>query len=302
MPTPYVTPAMLLSAPTGISWSTIPSNQATAQEKLAEQTNICWRATYEADRICGQVLRATADVEQQQAPSFRVTLKPNGTTSMILSRWPVIEVIGAQVAATIPPQWTTIPADKLMLDHITPGAFGTSSPDATPTGPAGILIAPGYVDWSMGREAYTVQATYINGWPHTSLTADCIVGATTLHVDDVTGWLGGVGTIYDGADTEQVTVTAVTPDVVATIPSGPGTVTLAGATLYAHVAGVLLTTMPANLQWAVIQLCCAQALTRGSTATTVGQLPGAASNAGGGSAATLHTAAEKMLAAYARVW
>lgn len=302
MATPYVTPAMLLSAPTGISWTTIPNSKASAGQQLAEQTNICWRATHEADRICGQVLRATADVEQQQAPSFRVTLRPNGTAAMILSRWPVVQVVGAQVAATIPPQWTTIPANKLMLDHITPGLYGTVSPDPSPTGPAGVLIAPGYIDWSLGRQAYTVQVTYVNGWAHTSLTASCLSGATTLQVDDVTGWAGGIGMIYDGANTEQVTVTSVTPNTAAAVASGPGTVTLAAGTLYAHAAGVVLTTMPANLQWAVIQLCCAQALTRGTTATTVPQMPGSSTSAGSSGAAGLHAAAEKMLAAYARVW
>ena len=43
--TPYITPAVLRSAPTGIDWTTIPSRNADARAQQAEQANICLRAT-----------------------------------------------------------------------------------------------------------------------------------------------------------------------------------------------------------------------------------------------------------------
>ena len=48
---PYVTPQMLISAPTGISWNTIPPGANVSPiQRLAEQANICGRATSEAKR------------------------------------------------------------------------------------------------------------------------------------------------------------------------------------------------------------------------------------------------------------
>ena len=49
--TPYCTPNELVSAPTGISWSTIPPYKGTTPaQQTAEQVNILGRATAQATR------------------------------------------------------------------------------------------------------------------------------------------------------------------------------------------------------------------------------------------------------------
>jgi len=299
MVTPYVTPELLLSAPTGISWATIPDKGAPVPAQQAEQMNICIRATAEADRICNQVLRATADPVTMYGPDYYLTVGPNWVARMQLPRWPVLSVVSARVspAAAFPPVWQTIPTDGIRVQNPPVGVPGDAG-----AGCAVALIAPGYVSWQNGRNGYMVELTYLNGWPHTSLTADATSGATTIAVDDVTGWLGATGTIFDGANTEQITVTAVTPIVTGTAtPIGPGMLTLATSLLNDHVSGVLVTTMPENIQWATIMLASAQALTRGATATTIQALPGVRTAMGGGDAGGLIKTATDILNTYARV-
>lgn len=299
MVTPYVTPQLLLQAPTGIAWSTIPDRNSTAEQQAAEQMNICMRATAEADRICNQVLRATADPETQAGPDYRLTVDSIGVGRLILPRWPVLSVVSARMSpsAAFPPNWQDLPSDAVRVENPPNGV-----PDNAGAGSAVVLISPYYINWFNGRRGWTVEVTYLNGWPHTSLTAESTAGATSLAVDDVTGWTGITGTVFDGAGTERISVVSVTPLVEGgDTPTGPGQLNLASPTADAHAAGVLVTTMPENIQWATIMLATAQALTRGATATTTQSLPGARTSMGGGDAAGLRAAAADILGDYARV-
>lgn len=298
MPTPYITPTTLLNAPTGISWSTIPSGDATPAAKLAAQYDICYRVTDEIDGIVNQPLRATIDTETQIGPDFRFTLGNNGVARLQLSRYPVLAIVSAQYAPAtqIPPVWVTIPADALYIESPSIGQQGTVAPDAAGAGPTAILVGPGYVSWARGRKGTRLQVTYTNGWPHAGITANAAIGATSLAVDDCTGWVGVRGTVYDGQNTEDVTVTA------ASVTSGPGTLTLGTGLQFAHAPGVLFTSMPRSVQQAAIYLAVASTLMRGASATTIQMLPGMAT--GGAprlSAEDLQKAAAKLLAPFGRV-
>ena len=86
---------------------------------------------------------------------------------------------------------------------------------------------------------------------------------------------GAIGVIYDGASQETITCTA------ASATAGPGTLTLASPTTYAHNAGVMVSALPADAIWASALFTGADALTRGATTTTVRSLPGHAGGASG---------------------
>lgn len=282
--TPYITPQILTAAPTGVSWSTIPGRNATPDEQLAEQLNICARATSMVDTACNQVLRATVDTETLTGPDFRVTIqRQTGNARLILSRWPVLQVLGGRWALNQPPyQWQDLPADQWAVEVPVIGLYGTSAPSDAGEGGQSVLLAPGHVSWANGRHGCAIQVTYVNGWPHTSLTAAAQAGATTIEVDDCTGWApatpggqGATGVVHDGANQEAVTVTS------ASAVSGPGTLTLAQPLTASHAAGVVVTTLPEQIMWAAVLFATAQALTRGATATTVQQVPGSAVRAGG---------------------
>lgn len=298
---PYVTPEILTAAPTGIAWSTIPPGRSvTPAQQLAEQANICLRATAQADAYCNQPLRATFDTETQTGPDFRVTYQQStGNTKIFLYRSPVLEVVNVQVSPnTFPRSWTTVPAGYYDVQSPTVGLDGTNAPSAGGQGSSQILIAPGYVDWSLGRWGYRIKVQYINGWPHTALTASVAAGVTSLPVDDCTGWSYGgtptAGIVYDSGQQEVVSVTA------ASAQSGPGNLTIASGLQFAHSAGVLVTTLPASVQWAVTLFATAMALTRGATSTTVHEIPGGGGSAGKGPS-DLVGEAELLLHPYRRV-
>jgi hypothetical protein len=284
--TPYVTPAMLSNAPTGIAWATIPFRNATSNDQYAEQLNMCQRATSMVDTACNHVIRATVNTESLVGPDFRLTVNQDtGVARAMMTRWPVIQVLGGQVSTTssFPPNWTSISATAFRPEVPPIGIYGTSSPSDAGEGGQGILIAPGYVTWRHGRNGYSVLIQYVNGWPHTSLTNIVNAGASTIQVDDCTGWApvtiggqGATGVLKDGATQEAISCTA------ASASSGPGTLTLSRPLTYGHLEGVMCTTLPEQIQYATILFCVAQALTRGASATTVQNTPGTGESSGGG--------------------
>jgi hypothetical protein len=277
--TPYVTPDILLNSPTGISWNSIPPGSGvTPAQRTAEQLNICQRASAQADGFCNQTLRATLDVEKVTGPDYRTTIQQSTQNCRaILTRWPILDIISVQVSpnSIFPRQWITVPTGFWDIERPIIGLFGTDTPSAAAEGGQSILIAPGFVNWSNGRNGFAIQVNYINGWPHASLTAAVVAGATSLPVDDCTGWApfatgspGAAGIIYDAGNQETVQVTA------ASATSGPGTLTIANAISFPHASGILLSAFPQSVIWAVTLFASGQALTRGATATTVHVIPG----------------------------
>jgi hypothetical protein len=245
------------------------------------------RATARADGYVNQVIRATIDWEQVAGPDYRVTVQ-NGTGNgrIILSRWPVLSILSVMVApnAVFPRQWSTIPSGNYDLEVPPLSVYGNIAPSAAIDGGQAILIPPGWVNWGLGRHGWLVRVSYINGWPHTSLTAAVEQGETTLPVDDTTGWAitnewgqtGAAGIIYDSGFQETVQCTA------SSVTSGPGNLTIANPLNFNHNAGVMVTTLPQSVIGAVILFSAAEALTRGATSTTVHSIPGGGASAGKG--------------------
>ena len=164
------------------------------------------------------------------------------------------------------------------------GIYGSIAPGGSAQGGQAILVGGNSINWSYGRNGYAIQVTYINGYPHCSLTAAASAGATTLSVDDCTGWAitnyygtytGATGRVVDSGNQEAVQVTT------ASVTKGPGTLTLSSGLNYPHPAGTIITTMPASIEQACILFCTAEALTRGATSTTVHDIAGHAQNTGG---------------------
>lgn len=285
--TPYILPATLKSAPTGISWSSLPWRNATGAEQLAEQTNICHRATAMADAYCNQPLRATVDTEVVTGPgTWEMQLRPNGTARVLLSRCPVVSVVSARASASnaFPPQWTDLADGAVRPERRIIGTYGSSAPSASAEIGQTVLAAPGVVSWAAGRGGVDLEVTYINGWPHGSLTAAAAANASTIAVDDITGWVGAGGVIYDVGTQEPIGVQDVTPQTAGAV-SGPGTLTLTAPLAHTHDQGTLVTALPGVVTQAMILLCVSQALTRGATATTVQNQPGASAKPSGGSKA-----------------
>lgn len=291
--TPYVTPTMVINAPTGVSWSLIPSNKATSQQQLDEQFNMCQRATAIVDGYMNQVIRSTIDSEFLYGPGdYRVNIQ-NGTGNcrLILSRWPITQILGVAVSgnAVFPRQFTNLPTGFFDIERPVLGVYQSTSPTGSGDGGQSIILAPGFVDWRQGRNGFRILVSYTNGWPHTSLTTAVTAGATTLPVDDVTGWAGATGTIFDATLRESIQVTSVTantplvlPNNLGTAQTGPGTLTLSAPLSFAHAAGTVVTTMPGSILWATMLQVAAQALEAGITSVSIQNIPGSLTSGGKG--------------------
>jgi hypothetical protein len=186
--------------------------------------------------------------------------------------------------AVFPRQWTTLQSGQWDIEVPPLSVYSNIAPSAAIDGGQAIVIPPGWVNWGLGRHGWLVRVSYINGWPHTSLTAAVTAGATTLPVDDCTGWAitnewgqtGAAGIVYDSG--QQETVQVLTSSAV----SGPGTLVLTSPLNFSHNAGVMVTTLPQSVIGAVILFSAAEALTRGATSTTVHSIPGGGASAGKG--------------------
>lgn len=281
--------------------------------------SMCGRATSRVDGYVNQTLRATIDVELLHGPDYRVTVGPASgggyptpywgvsapqNARLIMSRWPILQVNSVKVCPNNvwPRSWTSVTAGYFEPEVPPIGLANTISPGGSAEGGQAVLVGGGFINWTLGRNGWAIEVSYINGYPHCSLTAACAAGDTTLAVNDCTGWgitnyygtyTGATGVIVDGGQQESVHVTA------ASVTSGPGTLTLSQAIKYPHQAGTVVTTMPASVQQACIYFCAAEALTRGATSTTIHAVGGAAQSSDKG-AEDLIAEGELLLHAFKR--
>ena len=258
------------------------------------------RATSKIDTFCNQVLRATIDTELLHGPDYRVTVGPGSggivptpywggsmatNARIILARWPVLEVTNVQVSPNaFPRNWTTVTSGYYEPETPPIGIYGSVAPADEAQGSQAIIVGGGFISWALNRNGYAIKVTYVNGYPHTALTAAANAGDATISVQDTTGWAitnyfgtytGATGTIKDTGQQEVIQVTT------ASVTAGPGTLTLAAPLTYPHPAGTVVTTLPGAVEQAAIWLCAAEALARGSTTTTIHDVGGHAQSSGG---------------------
>lgn len=309
--TPYIVPAMLSTlAPFGIDWASIPIPGATEAANNAALLDICLAATSAVDVYCNMPLRATADLETLDGPDFRLTVRQStGIAIAEMQHWPVIAVLGARMtpAGAFPRTWTSIPSAALDVGEPSAQFVGASSiPSGAGDGMNQVLIAPGYIDWINGRWGYTVQIAYLNGWPTAGIDQSAAAGATSIHVDDVTGFAGSRPQIWDAGSSETVTVISVAadnpvdvlPDV--SVQTGPGTLTLASPGLaYSHngssPASAVIAAMPDVVREAAYYFAAAESMQRGSTQISVPALPGSMMSGGQPSIKSFISIAQQML-------
>ena len=286
---------------------------------MAEIWNMCGRATSRVDGYVNQTLRATVDVELHWGPDYRVTVGPASGGSfptpywgnsaaqnakIILYRWPVLEVTGVKVCPSNvwPQTWTDIPSGFFAPLVPPTGIYGSIAPGGSAEGSQTVIVGGGYINKTLGRNGWAIEVTYLNGYPHCSITQAAAAGDTTLHVNDTTAWAitnyygtftGATGRVVDSGQQEAVHVTA------ASTTAGPGILTLSSALSYPHEAGVIVTTLPAVIDQACIYFAAAEALTRGATSTTIHAVGGAAQSSDKG-AEDLIAEGELLLHAYKR--
>lgn len=274
MATPYVTASLLQSRPASIAWTVTPKLTADLASQTAQLEQECWTATSAVDRFLHQPLRATVNTEEGLCPGYpRFGVNPhNGLGNIITRRWPVTQVLAVQVAPSrsFPPAWALVPAGSALIRTPVIGASGPA-PVTVPSGGNAIDVAPGYLRRDCGRGGQRVMVSYVAAYPHCGLTEAAEKGASTITVDDVTGWANpqgfSAGFAYDGTLTEGVQVTAASamtpitlPGIGGTAQAGPGTLTLSAPLQFAHATGTVVSALTPDSIRAVALQAMVQAL------------------------------------------
>ena len=316
---------MVRNAAVGVGWDQVPYLGASEEQTAQEIAAIAWRSTSILDTYCNGVLRSTIDNETLTGPgTARFGFQQgSGLGFLYMRRWPVTEVLGIQMSwnRSFPREWSTIPAGQYDINHPLINMYADTASATAPDGGSSILVNPcalypaavGGSVYAPARARQPVRnslrliVSYTNGWPHTSLTAAADAGASTIEVDDVTGWTGAAGFAYDGASTEPFSVTSVSanspvalPNGIGTAQAGPGTLTLASPLASSHPAGVLTTSLPANVLDAAILASAAQVIGQGIQAIAVQTLSGSTS-LGGKGVADIEAKYRTLLDPYRRV-
>jgi len=321
-PSPYVAGYEVVNWTLPVTWSRIGPVNPTPNQNTGQIEQMCEIATSIVDGELNQLARATVDIETLDGPGHRIGMvNTSGLARVMTSMTPVLEVVQVRVAVGPPQQtqtgqpynynWVVVPNGLAYPQQQPFHLYGTAGPSGASGGQNAIMVAGGYINWLAGRMNIHVEATYVNGWPHTALAANATAGDTVLQVDDVSGWynaplaMGVRGQISDLPNNENCLVTAITAaGSVNGAPAGPGTLTLASPLVSNHEAGRIFTAMPKSLRDATALFVAAQAVRAGLATLSAPTTPGVAGGGGGieASVAFLEHSATIQLGTYRRVF
>ena len=262
MTTRLITAEELLSAPTGFDWAdTAESIGASGAIEAIEQLRVIERASAWASKYCfGNIgrLDATTDTETARLVSgmLKAFVDNQGWLWMRTDYFPILSVSSVQwaiaTAGVGTPTFNALDVTKLQI-------YGE--------GFRLQRIADLSQDWTWLRWGSLVKWTYVNGWPNAMLSADMpsqsypasvnVAVDTSLGMTATAGAIGNSLEIYDGAQSEIVTVTAV-----------PDATHFTASFQYQHFLGVGISALPSDVKEAVIFACLHFSRQRGTDAVT----------------------------------
>lgn len=250
---PYLTLTEFKNAPTALDYGNlvVGGNQA-AQD--AELSNAILRASSWIDQYCNQIIGATDDVEQQ-----RVRLRSDGTIAIHPKYFPVVALTALSFGPTpnnlvavtdcsqawLEDQQIIYPTSQLQTTMSSQGPLSFGFP-STP------------------QSKMYVQYSYVNGYSNSTISTIASAGSSVLLLADGTGIVAGETiTIFDGANTERVTVAS-------SYTFDSNTVPLTAPLAYTHAVGVSVSALPAAIKEAAILLTSAFLKIRGDASLTMG--------------------------------
>lgn len=289
IPTPFTTPNVAPNAVAGDAFRRIPYISVSEYRfapTAIDTTNMVPGTTVPANStasLAETILRASAWLDQfvfhrgdgTIAASVTtewdwITVKPDGSLSLICNFKPVLQVIGVGLGPT--------PSQQSSLDSTTAGDIAIDGK---------IIELPGTWCWSgpvpsfRGFPSYNGQAyvtwQYVNGYPHMALAANANAGATSITVTPAVPSAFPYGvyantplTIRDGQNTEVVQIS--------TTPTS-NTLQLVSPLQFTHVLpgtpdSILVSSVPWQIEQATILLTSCLIKTRGSRAFVMSDSPG----------------------------
>lgn len=243
---PYLTLQEFKNAPTALDYGNlvVGGNQA-AQD--AELSNAILRASSWIDQYCNQIIGATVDTEQQRA-----RIRPDGTIRFHPKYFPVVALTALSygyqpnsLTAVQDPSLAWLEEQEIIFPYAgQPNQWSSQGP-----------LAFGFP--ANARAEVFLNYSYINGYANSTFAVAASVGATSITVDDGTGLVAGeMITIYDGANTERVTVAS-------TYTFDSNVVPITSPLLYSHAVGVSVSALPAAVKEACILITSAFLKIRG---------------------------------------
>ncbi|MHB1472405.1 MAG: hypothetical protein ACYCV4_02060 [Dermatophilaceae bacterium] len=258
---PYITVNEFIQSPTGVDIAQlVPRGTVTQQQDML--SILIQRASSWADSLCYQVLGATVDIT-----SSRCRITRDQTVRILAPNTPVLEVrsvsLGWTPSSLVEISQAQLSASWIDRKTVTVPVYGMSTP------------AVDYSTMLGGRSdgKIYVSMTYVNGYANTLLADATIAGASSVTVVDPTGIYPGLDLIlYDAGQYEQF-------EVASGYALGSTTVPAVSPLVYAHAAGVSISSLPAAVKQAVISLTCALIRQRGAAATVMSSMRGQPSKA-----------------------
>jgi len=243
--TPYLTLAEYKNAPTAIDLDNLVWNSQDPDVQDAELSNVIARASSWIDTYCNQVLAATTETE-----NMRARISQDGTIRVHPRYNPIIALVGFSYGnpstqmnpvdpslAWIEDYQIIIPAGNLGFNYTYQGPLQFGLP-ATP------------------RSEMFINLQYVAGYANTTIIS-ATQGATSLTVADPTGITAGLTLkIYDGFDSEFITVAS-------TYTFGSTTIPLTSALAYSHASGVSISALPPAIKEAAILVTTSMLKVRG---------------------------------------
>lgn len=253
MNTSYLTTSEYKRAPTGMDPTSLDyfSGLSDTSAQDAELANVIARASAWIDNFCQMPDGLYASVNTESAPVF---ITRDGYLRIKPENVPIIQLQSFQWKVYPTASWTVVDLSTVQVydrhfevmmwfPFFNGPALTVGNSYAYPvSAPYLPYLTPTETAKVMDMEIIT-QYTYINGYPNTTLTANAALGANTITVDDATGIINGtIMTIYDGHNSEKITVQSVAGNVL----------TLTKPLIFAHNSGVAVSSIPADVKQACI--------------------------------------------------
>ncbi|MCZ8512407.1 hypothetical protein O9H85_08165 [Paenibacillus filicis] len=248
----YLTIDEYKRAPTSINVNKLDNTNINIQNAQdAELSNVIRRASAWIDNYCQMPSGLSATINTETKPTH---ITRDGFLRVQPYNAPIIQVSNVQWRLYPSASWTIIDISNIQVyerhfeamiwfQYLGNSMLTLGNNFAYPVN----SYYSTYISPSMGSNIentqITVQYTYVNGYANTTLQNNASMGNSSIVVNDTTGIMNGtLLTLYDGANTEDITVLSLTGN----------TLQLSNPLLFNHNAKIAVSAIPADIKQACI--------------------------------------------------
>jgi hypothetical protein len=249
---PYLTLEEYKAAPTAIDLDNLVFNSQDPEVQDNELRNVIARASSWMDTYCNQVLAATTETEQQRSrisTDGSIRFHPRFSPIVALTEFNYGYPTNMASLGDCSIAW--IEDMEIIIPNANLGNWTSQGP-----------LSFGSYNGGPSNQVF-LNYTYVAGYTNTTLAVANAVAATSITVADGTGIIAGqMLTMYDGMNTELVTVAS-------TYTFGSTTVPLTRALVNTHAIGTSVSALPPAIKQAAILVTTAMLKVRGDSSMTM---------------------------------